>query len=285
MLAAATMSTAQHHSDVAYGPHGRNRLDLWLAESERPTPLVVYIHGGGFVGGDKSRLPGEVRDRLLGSGVSYASINYRFLLSAPIQEILRDAARAVQFLRANAGAYNLDKSRFAAHGSSAGAGTSLWLAFHDDLADPGNADPVLRESTRLTAAGSSAGQFSYDLLQWEEVLRVPADKFHAKNPAFYGLASWDEVLNGQGRPIRADVDMRGLITADDPPVWLVSSQPGGPVTDKGHLNHHPAHSLAIQLRCAQVGVPATAYVPGLGDEPPGGANAALAEFFLRQFGM
>src|SRR5262245_29152389 len=35
-------------------PHANNKLDLWLAKAERPTPLVVFIHGGGFVGGDKS---------------------------------------------------------------------------------------------------------------------------------------------------------------------------------------------------------------------------------------
>ncbi|MBI1356805.1 MAG: alpha/beta hydrolase fold domain-containing protein [Acidobacteria bacterium] len=277
-----TAAPPPSRADLAYGPHERNRLDLWLAASDRPTPLVLFIHGGGFVGGDKSKVAAPLLERMLGEGVSYAAINYRFLPSAPIQDILRDAARAVQFLRAHAAEYNLDKERFAAHGGSAGAGTSLWLAFHDDLADPDNPDPVLRESTRLVGAGASATQFSYDLLQWEEVLGVPAIQYHAPNPAFYGLPSWDAVLGPQGRTVRADVDMRGLITPDDPPVWLLSTQPGGPVTSKGHLNHHPAHALAIQLRCAQVGVPAVAYAPALGDAPKD-ETASLAEFLLSRF--
>jgi acetyl esterase/lipase len=50
------------HADVAYGPHERNKIDLYLAESKAPTPLVLYIHGGGFRGGDKSSAnTGEIR--------------------------------------------------------------------------------------------------------------------------------------------------------------------------------------------------------------------------------
>ncbi len=106
----------------------------------------------------------------LEAGVSFASINYRFREHAAIQEILRDAGRAIQFLRAHAKEYNIDPTRMAAFGSSAGAGTSLWLAFHDDLADPNATDPVLRESSRLTAAGSLEGQASYDLRDWKQIV-------------------------------------------------------------------------------------------------------------------
>src|SRR6187551_3852622 len=41
------------HANVQYGPHERNVLDFWKAESEQPTPVLVFIHGGGFVAGDK----------------------------------------------------------------------------------------------------------------------------------------------------------------------------------------------------------------------------------------
>src|SRR5262245_13621302 len=69
--------------DVRYGPHERNVLDFWKARSDRSTPLVVFIHGGGFVGGDKSKGRGSaVQTRCLGAGVSYAAINYRFRTQA-----------------------------------------------------------------------------------------------------------------------------------------------------------------------------------------------------------
>ncbi len=42
------------HADVAYGSHERHRIDFWKAESDKPTPVVVYIHGGGWQNGDKA---------------------------------------------------------------------------------------------------------------------------------------------------------------------------------------------------------------------------------------
>ena len=245
-------------ADVAYGPHGNQKLDFWQAKSDRPAPLVVYIHGGGFVGGDKSKARSlSALPLCLEHGVHFASINYRFRTQLPLQEVLRDSARAIQFLRAKAGEWNIDKPRIAAYGGSAGAGTSLWLAFHDDLADPDQGDPVARESTRLAAAGSINGQFSYDVLQWEEVLGPEAMRFgpQARDFAgFYGYKSNDDLLSDEGRRIRADVDIRGLITKDDPPVYLSSTHPGGPFQSKNDVNHHPLHMEVIKERCDRVGV-------------------------------
>src|SRR5207237_763091 len=43
-------------ADVSYGPHKPQMLDFWQAKTERPAPLLVFIHGGGFVGGDKAKI-------------------------------------------------------------------------------------------------------------------------------------------------------------------------------------------------------------------------------------
>ena len=149
------------HVDVKYGPHDRNVMNVWLASSDKPTPVLVSIHGGGFRHGDKSVSKGVLKD-CLASGISVVVITYRFSdkAIAPAQHL--DAARAIQFIRYNAKEWNLDSSRIAATGGSAGAGISMWLGFHDDLADPGNEDPVLRQSTRLTCMAVNNGQSSYD---------------------------------------------------------------------------------------------------------------------------
>jgi len=60
-----------------YGPHERNVLDLWKAKSDKPTPLVVFIHGGGFRGRDKSQVTPELLKGCLESGISVMAINYR----------------------------------------------------------------------------------------------------------------------------------------------------------------------------------------------------------------
>lgn len=62
------------HANAAYGTHERHVLDLWLARSEQPTPLAVFIHGGAFIGGDKSQLsPGTLKE-LLDAGISVAAV-------------------------------------------------------------------------------------------------------------------------------------------------------------------------------------------------------------------
>lgn len=232
-----------------YGPYKRNVFDIWLPASDAPTPLIVHIHGGGFVGGNKERIrfTGDVQ-LALDRGVAFASIQYRFRHDgahdeqdpqrAGIQHILRDSARAIQYVRAHAARYNLDKRRIACYGGSAGAGTSIWLAFHDELADPTSTDPVLRESSRISAAGMRAGQFTYDIERWDQEFKgLGGDirKTHddgsgqARFWRFFGLSE-DQYQGEEGKKWRADVDMENLISPDDPPICVLTNNPDVPPT-------------------------------------------------------
>ena len=179
-----------------------------------------------------------------------ASINYRFLEHTGLPGILRDAARSIQFLRANADRWNIDPERIAIFGGSAGAGTSMWLAFHDDLADPNAEDPVLRESSRVTAAGSLDGQVSYDLRDWNEYVGPPPAGVTSTSPVlFYGFADEAEAESPAADRIMKDCAMIDLISSDDPPVAIACARPGGPSEDRGHYLHHPDHSIALAERC------------------------------------
>ncbi|MCX8036779.1 MAG: alpha/beta hydrolase [Candidatus Sumerlaeia bacterium] len=275
-------------ANVAYGPHERNVLDFYQAKSDKPTPLVIFIHGGGFVSGDKSKADPAIIRQCLDAGVSFMAINYRFRQHAPIQDILRDAARAVQFIRFHAAKYNIDPKRIASYGGSAGAGTSLWLAVHDDLADPKAADPVLRQSTRLTCCGCLNGQATYDMTKWaSEIGPFKPEWQRAPNEmhAFYGFKSEEELKSDAGRKILADCDMLGLITPDDPPIFMSCSIPNVEPTERGQYVHHPKHVLAVQKRCEATGVRFVGVLAGEDAKAGTVRKDNLIDFLFRHLGV
>jgi acetyl esterase/lipase len=271
-------------SNEKYGPHERNVLDLWKAKSDRPTPVVVYIHGGGFRAGDKSSLsPGLLRV-CLEAGVSVAAINYRFSQHAPFPAPMNDGARAVQLLRSKAKEWNLDPARFAATGGSAGAGISLWLAFKDDLADPKADDPVARESTRLTCAAVVGAQTSYDP-RW--IRRVVGGRAHL-HPAlqpFYGISD-DEVDSPKAVRLYEQASPINFLTKDDPPVFLLYSEPKGPLPDDakpGEGIHHPNFGVALKEKMDPIGIECVLrHVDDYKQKGTGNPQRELADFMIRQ---
>ncbi|MGV3756340.1 MAG: alpha/beta hydrolase [Verrucomicrobiota bacterium] len=274
-------------ANVKYGPHERNVLDIWQAKSDAPTPLVVFIHGGGFRNGDKSQANADMIKACNENGVSFMSISYRFLPDAPIQDILRDCARAIQFVRYKAKDYGIDPKRIASYGGSAGAGTSVWLAFHDDLADPKNEDPVLRESSRLVAAGSLNGQATYDLLEWEEKIGKfkPEWTKPEEAPGFYHLKTREDLETEKGVKIRAGVSMLKLASKDDAPVFLYCSNPAGEPTDRGRLLHHPKHVTVLKEYCDKAGVKAEIFLSNAEPKSTGNSSEALRKFFFKHLGV
>jgi acetyl esterase/lipase len=250
---------------VRYGPHERHILDFWKAPSDTPTPLVFVIHGGGWNGGSKERLSRFVdAAALLEEGISIVAINYRLIRNAkgiepPVQAPLQDAARALQFVRSKAQEWNVDKARIAAAGSSAGACSSLWLLFHEDLADPTSADPVARESTRLFCAAVNNAQTSLDPAQMKEW--TPNSKYggHAFGKENFGefLAARESIL-----PWIQQYSPYALVSPDDPPAYLFYKGPpaiGQPQKDPTHTANF---GVKLQERCMQLGVHCELMYPG-----------------------
>jgi carboxylesterase type B len=272
-----------------YGTHERNVFDLWLAKSGKPTPLVVYIHGGGFTEGDKSRYYlSEDVVRFLNAGVSVALINYRFMNQPPygILGSMNDSKRCIQYLRFHAEKLNIDKNRIACTGGSAGAGTALWLAFSDDMADPQNSDPVLRESTRLTCAGAFATQSTYDIFQWDEILGIPLSKqtetIHLIARAF-GFKSAENIDLRNEKEIRQNLDFLSKIKKSSPPVFIYNKHRAGIPENQDDINHHPLHAKALMKRAENVGIEAIVYAPEIGILNESGKD--LVDFFLGKFGI
>jgi acetyl esterase len=266
------------HADVRYGPHERNVLDVWLAKSPTPTPLVVYYHGGGFRAGDKRTLNVELLEKLRSGGISVAAANYRLSNAAPYPAQMQDSARALQFLRLHAKRYNVDPTRIAAFGGSAGAGISQWLAYHNDLADRANSDPVLRQSTRLAAVAPFNAQSSYDPRFIKKLMNT--DQVHPALVALFGMSSPADADDPRFFPLFEDSSAINHLTADDPPILVFFGQRNDPLppnsTGEQHI-HHPKFGFALKEKADRLGVPCELILRE--DHPKGFPVDRFVEFF------
>lgn len=255
-------------ADVRYGPAERNVFDFWQAKSDKPTPLLFYIHGGGWMGGDKKSITVEP---FLAAGISVVSINYRYISQAqevvpPVKAPLHDAALALQTVRSRAAEWNIDKTRIGASGGSAGACSSLWLAFHPDMADPKSENPIARESTRLYCAAVNGAQTTLDPQQMKEW--TPNSKYggHAflpgkERPSFEAfLAAREKIL-----PWIAEYSPYALVSSDDPPVYLSFSAPPALGQEQKDPTHTANFGVKLQEHCKANGVSADLYYPGVTD--------------------
>jgi acetyl esterase/lipase len=253
--------------NVPYGTHPRQVLDFYQAKSEKPTPVVFNIHGGGWRGGDKKMNPKPFLDK----GISVVSINYRFVnhgvedrIEPPVRAPLEDAARALQFVRSKAAEWHLDKKRIGATGGSAGGCSSLWLAFHDDLADPTSKDPIARESTRLYCAAVNGAQTSLD----PKELRAWMPNYGYGAHAF-GLPNFQSLIDNRDKVLKWIKEYSPIehVTKDDPPIGLFY---GGDKDAKvGDSPKDPTHSpiLGIKLeeKLKATGVDVILVYPGHSD--------------------
>ena len=241
-----------------YGPHQRHVLDLWKAQADKPTPLVVYIHGGGFHAGSKETIPGDLLTSLLDRGISVMAINYRFSPEVTMPAHYLDCARAIQFARQQAADWNIDPRRIGATGGSAGAGTSLWIGFHDDLAKRDSDDPVLRQSTRLQCMAVFGAQSTYDPRQIREWVGDAAAR-HPALQGFYGLKQ-DELETPAAYEKYKQASPLTHLTRDDPPVYAFYNEPRGPLPENavaGQGIHHINFGIKLQERMDPLGIPCT----------------------------
>ncbi len=235
------------HADVSYGPYPEMVLDFYQAEGEGKRPLLVYIHGGGWTGGDKKQKQENFKP-FLDKGISYAAINYRHTGKYPLPAPVHDAARGIQFLRSKADEWNINTDRIALTGSSAGACTSMWLLLHDDLADPKAKDPVLRESTRVCAAAVSGGQVSIDPKVIEGWLGPNVLKHRMINMAV-GEKTIEGALKNydRHRSLYREFSPYNHLDGSDPPLLMkYGNDMTLPSKDKGHGIHHPVYGVKMK---------------------------------------
>jgi len=233
------------YEDVAYDQYDRTVLDFWQAEGEGPRPLVVHIHGGGWANGNKGVGAPEY---FLNSGISVATINYRLTGTDPLPAPVHDAARAVQFLRYKAAEWNIDKSNIVVYGESSGGCSALWIACHDDLANPGSTNPVERESSRIQGAAGIQAQVSIDPYILESWVGLPYAQ-HGMINAAVGEPDWATMLLNYSthEPTFEEFSPINHLSEDDPPIYLnYPSDLTVPATSFGHAIHHGLFGVKFQ---------------------------------------
>ncbi len=276
-------------ANLHYGDHEREVLDFWQAKSDKPTPLVLNIHGGGWVTGDKSQAPDV--EKYLAAGISVVSISYRYVTQAidagikpPVKWPLEDAARALQFIRTKAKEWNFDPARVGLTGGSAGACTSLYLAFHNDFADPQSSDPVARQSTRVWCAAVNIAQTSLDpqqMAEWTPNSRYGGHAFgfmldtkdlKTRDTQFAAfLAAREQIL-----PWIKEYSPYEHVTRDDPPIYLFYPAPpalGQPAKDPTHTANF---GVKLQEKTRAEGVECELVYPGAPDVK----HAMIADYLI-----
>jgi acetyl esterase/lipase len=280
-------------ADVAYGTHERQVLDFYKAASDKPTPLLFFVHGGGWTAGDKNKKTDF--HTYLDKGISVVSINYRYTWQAqidgihpPVKAPLEDAARALQFVRSKAKEWNIDKARVAATGGSAGACTSLWLAMHDDMADPKSSDPISRESTRLLCAAATRGQTSLDpeqCIKWTPNSRYGGHAFGFMDPE--NVKSRDtrfaEFLSKREQllpPIKEYSPIEHA-SSDDPPIYLIYTTPPAMGQEEKDPTHSANYGVPLKEKLTDLKVPCKLVHPGAPDLDHPTSEAFLIDMLNR----
>ena len=161
------------HRDLVYviNGHSRQTLDLYLPRSAKPSPLIIWIHGGAFrMGSKEGRIPAE----MLEQGYAIASLNYRLSQHARFPAQIEDCKAAVRWLRAHADTYGLDPLHFASWGESAGGHLAAMLgtAGHERSFEVGE---HLEHSSRVQAVLDFFGPT--DFLQMD-AQRLPEGMVH-----------------------------------------------------------------------------------------------------------
>ncbi|MDR3406435.1 MAG: alpha/beta hydrolase [Chthoniobacter sp.] len=258
--------------DVRYGKYDRDVLDVFQVKTVKPAPVLIYYHGGGWLGGDKKDVNPEP---ILKRGIAVVAADYRFTTgtpdAAPFPAPMLDSARVVQFVRSKAKEWNIDPNRIALTGSSAGAVICMWIAYHDDLAKPASPDPVERFSTRVTCVLPQSGPSTLDpqlILK-----RIGGD--HSVTGAllpFYGVKSFDELDAPDKQKLVADASAINHVTKNAPPTFMQYVFPlgGTPLPENTPINnsiHHPEFGVMLKEKLDAAGVENFLQTAGDGSDP------------------
>lgn len=224
LLAAAPKADATVTRDVAYGKHARQVLDLYAPTAASNAPVVVFVHGGAFVRGDKS-MPSGLYDNVLEwfarQGFVGVNLEYRLAPEAVFPAAVDDVAAGLQWVADNIASHGGDPRRVLLIGHSAGGTHAASYVFDPQLGHAGkHVKALVLISARLTA----------------DVLAENPNAAHVKT--YFGD-------DGELHAVRAPM---AYAACSDMPTFIVNAQYENPLLDLYGLEF--AHRIAVARRRA-----------------------------------
>jgi len=255
---------------IAYVPggHERQKLDLYLPKEADPSgkrPLIVWIHGGAWLGGSKERPPAL---RFVEKGYAVASVNYRLSQHAIFPAQIEDCKAAIRWLRASAAEYGYDPNRIGVWGASAGGHLVALLGTTGDVKEF-DVGPNAGVSSRVQAVCDFFGPTDFTKMS-----SFPSTMKHDAPDSPEAKLIGGPVQENKDKAQRANPI--AYITKDDPPFLIVHG-------DKDPLvPHHQSEILLDALK--KTNVEATLYTVkggGHGGFKDPQVDVLVAEFFER----
>lgn len=222
LLQVVNAQTFTTHIDLSYvaGGSAAQKLDLYIPNNQTgTTPLIVWIHGGGWQNGDKALAPNSHPLRYARNGYAVASLNYRLIGEAIFPAQINDVKAAVRWLRAHAAEYNIDPSRIGAWGSSAGGHLAALAGASNDVVDlegtvGGNAD----RSSRVQAVVDWYGPTNFLLMDTQGQAQGCGGGGHNSATSPESLLVGCQIQTCPEAVQRANP--MTYVTADDPPFFI-----------------------------------------------------------------
>jgi acetyl esterase/lipase len=238
-------------------------MDVYFPESGGPWPVLLYVHGGGWMHGDKSDV-GMFADLMTAQGYLVVSINYRLYPPATFPAMIQDVKCAVRSLRANAGQFNLNPNRIGAVGVSAGGHLVALLGTTDQN------------------AGWDVGEYLEQSSQVQAVISMAAVMDLSRNFPNADIEAMKRV--GFGEYNVAEASPITHITPNDPPFLLihgdrdelVPAEQSQLMYDRLVQSNVPAELVIVQNAGHSMIAPNGAATPSLGE-----INQIIVDFLAR----
>lgn len=228
----AAVEIVPKRTDLVYADDGmaEHKLDLYMPKADTdkgsgPFPTVVWVHGGGWAGGDKADINNEeiqmnqLRDVLLEHGYAIAAVNYRLTPHGTFPEPMQDIAAATRYLKSHAGQFGLDPNRFVLGGDSAGAHLATMVAMTSDKPDLQGSIGVTEADTKVKAIVDYYG--IYDLTKrTEDQQSGPCQRAKPGAESSHGRLIGADPDSPEGEPIAAKASPITYVNSSTPPVLL-----------------------------------------------------------------